>query len=162
MNTKIILLFLSIVLSQDIFSQCNASLKIDSTVVSGVNCKIHLTFCSESGGNTGVLTENTGAFGLLIFGDSNDGSFPSNQNTVVDYSLTAEADSTGTSYVGVDYWNNTTELALEFLYGNEADGFIGFSDPDPGPPSSKFDWFLCKHEPVLCQRCNDKWHDTAV
>ena len=147
---KNILIVILLIYSQQSFSQCNSSLKIDSTVVSGSNCIIYMTFCSESGGHTNDLTENTGAFGFVFFGDPNDGAFPSNQNIVVDFSSSITADSTESIYTGVDYWNNTTEIALEFLYGSEADGFIGFSDPDPGPPSSKFDWFLCKHDSTLC------------
>jgi hypothetical protein len=118
----------------------SVSFDIISVAQNGANCQVTMQYCSETGGSAGNGLDNTGAFGFVLFGSS---------QTSFDNTITSN--SNGEQYDGTDYWTNPlVPGAVQGLFGLNAQGFIGYSDPDwsPLPPNSLPDWFLCNDDPA--------------
>jgi hypothetical protein len=94
-----------------------------------------MSFCAETGGNSGTGVDNTGAFGFLTFG-----------GTVVNYTSSITSQSNSSIYNGGDYYVWPGTVAINTVFPT-ATGFIGYIDATPPPPASAFDWFLCNDDP---------------
>jgi hypothetical protein len=93
-----------------------------------------MTFCSETGGSSGLGLDNTGAFGFLTFGGS-----------VVNYSSSITSVSNSSIYAGDDYYVFPATVGINAVFPS-ATGFIGFFDSTPPPPAHAFEWFLCNDD----------------